>query len=194
MAVPQKRNDYRYTYTDYLAWPDEERWELIDGVPYDMSPAPSRRHQEISVEIIRQVSSFLYQRKCKVFAAPFDIRLSEDDYSNDETIYTVVQPDISVFCDPNRLDDRGGIGAPDICVEILSPATAYKDETEKFRLYQKHGVREYWIVNPDLETVTLYTLEQGEYQNPTVYKKRHKFESTVLEGFELDLAAVFPGQ
>ncbi len=191
MAIPQRKDDYRYTYADYLSWPDEERWELIEGVPYGMSPAPGRVHQKIFGAMFNALYNHLSGNECEVYGAPLDVRLPTADDATDDTTYTVVQPDILVVCDRSRLDDRGCNGAPDICVEILSPATAYRDGTEKLRLYEKHAVTEYWLVNPDLETVTVYTLQDGEYGNPQMYRKRHRLTSTVLAGFGLGLETVF---
>lgn len=119
-------DEKRYTYGDYLTWPDEERWELIEGVPYDMTPAPSTNHQRILGELFRQISTFLLDRDCEVFIAPFDVRLPEGDEA-DEQIITVVQPDIAVICDPAKIDRRGCRKAPDFIIEILSPSTAAKD-------------------------------------------------------------------
>lgn len=196
MAVPKPQKDNKYTYADYLSWPDDERWEIIDGVPYDMSPAPGRKHQEISGKIYRIIADYLDGQKCRVYYAPFDVRFPDkikdsEPPQSDELTYTVVQPDILVVCDREKLDDKGCKGAPDICVEILSPSTSYKDETEKFRLYEKHGVREYWIVNTSLETIAVYRLENSEYGNPVIFKKRHILRSSALEGLELELAKVF---
>ena len=138
----------KYTYADYLTWPDEERWELINGHAYDMSAAPSRRHQDVLGRLFRLIADFFDGRACRVYIAPFDVRLSED-YSDDHLIENVVQPDLSVFCNDDRLDDKGAVGAPDLAVEILSPSTSTKDLKTKLLLYQKFGVREYWIVDPE---------------------------------------------
>ena len=147
----------KYTYADYLTWPDAERWELIDGYPYDMSVAPNRKHQEILGELYREFSNFLDHRPCRVYIAPFDIRLSED-YSDKHLIENVVQPDLSVFCQMDRLDERGAVGAPTLAVEVLSLATTQKDIKTKLLLYQKYGVAEYWIVDPVEEWVEVLIL------------------------------------
>jgi Uma2 family endonuclease len=124
-----------WTYADYCSWPDDERCELIDGVAYAMSPAPSRQYQELSGELFRQFANHLKGKPCKVYDAPFDLRLSEQNAASDNYVTTVVQPDILVVCDSSKLDDRGCNGAPDLIVEILSPATAARDLKEKFDLY-----------------------------------------------------------
>ena len=131
MAIPIKKTDGKYNYADYLLWPDDERWELIEGIPYSMSPAPSRIHQEILMEISGQIRDYLKEKPCKVYPAPLDVRFAETDEA-DDAITTVVQPDILVVCDE----------------EILSPATSSKDMKEKFFLYEKYGVKEYWMVEP----------------------------------------------
>jgi Uma2 family endonuclease len=128
-----------FTYSDYLTWDDDERWELIDGVAYNMTPAPSRFHQQVYGDLYRQLANFFLNTSCKVYAAPFDVRLPEMD-DVDMSTRTIVQPDISVICDPSKLDERGCKGAPDLVVEILSPATARKDMKEKFLRYESEGI------------------------------------------------------
>jgi len=132
----------KFNYADYLNWADDERWEIIEGVPYNMSPAPAREHQRVSAIIFVKIYNFLSGKECEVYFAPFDVRLAETKNEADEEIETVVQPDIVVICDQNKLDKRGCLGSPDIMVEILSPATSYKDQTEKLLLYEKHGVKD----------------------------------------------------
>ena len=145
-----------YSYADYLTWKFQERLELIKGKIFKMSPAPRRIHQEISRDLLTEMNFFLKGGKCNVFSAPFDVRLPKSN-AEDE-IYTVVQPDICVVCDPSKLDDAGCVGAPDLIVEILSESTAKKDKTNKFELYQECGVKEYWIVSPtDQYICLLYT-------------------------------------
>ena len=191
MALPAYKEVERYSYGDYLNWPDEERWELIDGEAYDMSPAPSRWHQRISIELVRQIANFLSGKKCEVYSAPFDVRLPEADEDDSETM-TVVQPDIVVICDPAKLDDRGCRGAPDFVVEILSPFTASKDQIEKLALYQKHGVKEYWIVHPTDNLLTARLLgKDGRYGIPKIYEGMGRLEVATLPGLTIDLDAVF---
>jgi len=160
MALPLYKNR-KVNYADYLTWPEGERWEVIDGMPYNMSPAPSRRHQGILSVLIRRIGNYLDGKPCKVYAAPFDVRLS-DDYSQDELIENVVQPDLSVYCDKSKLDDKGAVGAPDLVVEILSPSTSKKDMTEKMLLYQKFRVREYWVVDPEEKDVRMFVLDEKD--------------------------------
>ncbi|MBF0475436.1 MAG: Uma2 family endonuclease [Deltaproteobacteria bacterium] len=179
------------TYGDYLTWPEEERWEIIEGVPYDMSPGPSIRHQRISRNLFRQIDQFLLGRECEALYAPFDVRLPQTDES-DQNVTTVVQPDISVICDPAKIDDRGCRGAPDFIVEILSPHTSKKDQAEKLALYEKHGVKEYWIIYPDYATVIVRLLGQdGKYGPPEIHETNGSLEVATLPDLAIDLDVVF---
>ena len=195
MALPEKRPG-GYTYADYAAWPDEERWELIDGVPWNMSPAPGRSHQQVLGTIFRRVAAITDSGPCETYVAPFDVRLVEPagerhwdaDEPPDDSVTTVVQPDISVFCRPEVLDERGAHGAPDLIIEILSPSTSYKDQSTKLALYERHRVREYWIVNPDAAWVMVYRLGDGErYGKPDYYTAGESAVSDVLGGARIAL-------
>lgn len=156
-----------FTYGDYCRWDDEERWELIHGEAYAMS-APSRIHQKFVTEFIRQIGNYLQNKACEVYAAPFDVRLPQTNETDDE-VDTVVQPDISVICDPAKLDDKGCRGAPDWIIEVLSPSTAIKDMDIKQNVYQKHGVREYWLIHPTEKWGMIYVLnEAGQYVKPRI--------------------------
>ena len=187
-----KNKDQKWTYADYLTWDDGQRWELIDGAAYCMSPAPGVGHQKVSMDISRQFSSHLKGKPCQIFAAPFDVRLSEQQESSDNYIETVVQPDILVVCDKAKLDDRGCNGAPDLVVEILSPATGGKDLTVKFDLYERHGVQEYWIIHPAEQTLLVYKLhEDKKYGSADRYCNSSKVLVPLLGGMEVNLAEVF---
>ena len=175
----------RYTYSDYCKWDDSERLELIDGVPYAMSPAPSWRHQDVSVGFIYQLRSFLAGKPCKVFAAPFDVRLNAD--AGDDT---VVQPDIVVICDRSKITGTGCVGAPDMAIEILSPSTESRDTLVKFKLYMNAGVREYWIVDPDKKTVAAHVLDSGRFY-VSHYSETDTAPVHVLEGCDINLSEVF---
>ncbi|MCX8124985.1 MAG: Uma2 family endonuclease [Spirochaetes bacterium] len=194
MPVPKQKQDSKYTYADYLTWPAEQRWELIDGIAYDMTPAPDITHQNIVLNIGRIIADYLEEKSCKVFISPVDVRLPESGSDSDENIFTVVQPDIVVVCDKNKIEKRGIIGAPDLVIEVISESTAYKDETEKLKLYQRHGVKEYWIVNPEAFYINVFRLgESGIFEKPLHYRKGETFESTVLEGLVIDCDKVFKG-
>jgi len=192
MGYALKNTEQTWTYADYCSWPDDERWELIDGVAYAMSPAPSRRHQELSGALFNQFYNYLKGKTCKVYAAAFDVRLPEFPEQSDAAVEAVVQPDIVVVCDLSKLDDKGCKGAPDLVVEILSPATGGKDLTVKFDLYERHGVKEYWIIHPDEQTLLVYTLnEDRKYGAAGRYANNSKVPVALLDGLEIDLAEVF---
>ncbi len=190
---PEKLNK-KFTYKDYLTWPEGERWELIDGVAYDMSPAPSRTHQFISSYFTSTFFDYFKGKDCNVFAAPFDVRFP-GGFKADEDVDTVVQPDISVFCDEKKLDDRGGNGAPDLVVEILSPATAAKDLKEKFMLYERAGVKEYWVADPANKTLIAFILgDDGTYARGVVYAGKDVLKTALFEGLEIKMEEVFEEQ
>jgi len=189
MASPKP--DKKYSYADYLQWPDEERWEIIDGVPYDMSPAPSTKHQSISMELGRQIANYLRDKECQVFAAPFDVRLPLNE-EKDEEIYNIVQPDLSVICDPSKLDEQGCKGAPDLVIEIISPFTAKKELNEKFNLYERSGIPEYWVVFPKFNVVVVYSLDDEErYQKSGEFTSDQLLSTKLFPGLEIKLEDVF---
>lgn len=189
MALPAEKP--RYTYADVLTWDESERVELIDGEVFMMAPAPARVHQSISMELSRQIANYLRGKKCKVFPAPFDVRLFEEDGDFPEDMDTVVEPDITVVCDPSKLDERGCKGAPDMVVEILSPSTQRHDRFTKFSLYQRAGVREYWIVDPNNKTAQSFILEDGRYSVKEFGTVGDTMKVNVLEDCVIDLSEVF---
>ena len=192
MGTLASRERERFSYADYCKWTDDERWELIDGVEYDMSPAPSRIHQKLSGELFVRIYDVLKDRQCEVYAAPFDVRLPDYAEASDEEIFTVVQPDIVVVCDASKLDERGCMGAPDLVIEILSPYTAAKDMKIKRDLYEQHGVREYWLVHPTDKTFMIYCLRQDkQYAKAEIYASQDIVESTVIEGLKIELTDLF---
>ncbi len=174
--------DVRYTVADYRTWPDEERWELIDGIAYSMSPAPRSAHQRMSRMLFSRIDAFLEGKSCEPFYAPIDVFLPHPGESGEEE-NTVVQPDILVVCDPAKVADEGIRGAPDFVVEILSDTTAYKDLNEKKDLYESHGVREYWIVKPADGSVLAWRLEDGRYAPVKEYRGEEPVDSVALAGF-----------
>ncbi len=184
MGLPRRDIEY-HTYADYCSWPDDVRYELIDGVAYAMGPAPVRRHQGILLELARQVANTLEGSPCRPYIAPFDVRLPKADESDNE-VDTVVQPDLVVICDRAKLDDKGCRGAPDWVVEVLSPSTAGHDQILKRALYQRVGVREYWLVHPVDRIVTIYTLNSGSYGVPDVRELVGTLAVTVLPEIVID--------
>jgi Uma2 family endonuclease len=184
----------RYTYADYLSWIDDKRRELINGVVFDLFGAPTRLHASITVNLSAIVKWFIKKRngKCKVYHAPFDVRFPKNGETAHDKIYTVVQPDICVVCDPKKLDDRGCIGAPDLIVEVQSPSTAQRDLKQKFDLYEEAGVREYWVVFPGVKGVTVFLLqENGKFDQGTTYEFEGKIPVSIFEGLEIDLKELF---
>ncbi len=193
MSLPQSKiGDAPVTYGEYLNWPEDERWEIIDGVLYDMSPAPSTKHQRVSRDLFVQIHSFLSEKpECEAFFAPFDVRLPEKDEA-DEAIINVVQPDIVVICDLSKIDDKGCRGAPDWIIEVLSPFTSSKDHIAKRLLYERMGVREYWLVHPLDEMITIFILGADGKFEPSVFQEgKGQIKVTALPDLTLDLDAVF---
>jgi len=153
-----------YTYADYLLWHFKERVELIKGKILKMSPAPNSFHQDISMNLTIQIAKIIKNHSCKLYAAPFDVRLINFKESTaDNQITTVVQPDLCVICDRTKIDSKGCIGAPDLIIEILSPGNSKKEMDIKYDLYEENGVLEYWIVNPSEKTIAIYVLQDGRY-------------------------------
>lgn len=180
----------KYSFSDYLSWDESDRAELLDGELIMMAP-PARIHQEISVELTRQLANFLEGKRCRVYHAPFAVRLFEQDGDAPEDVKTVVEPDISVVCDPGKLDGKGCKGAPDMVMEILSPSTQRHDRLVKLDLYQRAGVREYWIVDPDSRTVQVFLLDGGSVLPHEVYGQDAAAKVNVLDGCFIELAKVF---
>jgi Uma2 family endonuclease len=149
-----------YSYFDYLRWHFKERVELIRGKVFKMSPAPNVNHQSILLNLGADFGFFFKQHSCRVFPAPFDVRLPIAKPGKD---YTVVQPDICVICDDSKLDKQGCKDAPDLVVEILSPGNSKHEMQTKFELYEEAGVKEYWIVEPEKKLVLVYSLKDGKY-------------------------------
>lgn len=188
MALPAENK--RYTFADVLTWDEKDRIEIINGEAFMMAP-PSRIHQKIVSELNRQLGNYLEGKRCEVYPAPFGVRLFEEDGDYPEDVDTMVEPDISVVCDPGKLDDRGCKGAPDLIIEILSRSTQRHDRLTKFNLYQRAGVREYWIVDPDSKSVQTFTLEKGYYIAKDFGAASDKVMVGVLEECVIDLSTVF---
>ena len=187
MALPEEK---LYTLADVLVWDEQERVELIDGVPLMMAP-PVRIHQLVLMELAAQLHDFLRGKRCTVYPAPFAVRLFEKDGDNPEDVDTMVEPDISIVCDRDKLDKHGCKGAPDMVVEILSPSTQRHDRLVKLGLYQRAGVREYWIVSPEERAVQVFTLSDGLLLPREVYDRQGVAKVNVLDGSFIELSKVF---
>ena len=175
--------DQRFAYSDYLTWPDEERWELIDGKAYDMTPAPSTRHQMVTLNLVRLISTEVRGTACRCFVAPTDVVFSEHD---------VVQPDVFVVCDRAKITEANIQGAPDLVIEVVSPSTGLKDKREKRHLYEKFGVREYLLVDPALKSVERFTLgTDALYGRGDVFGPTEMLPLLSVEGITINLQEVF---
>lgn len=180
-----------YTYADYLTWRFKERVELIKGKIFEMSPAPKRVHQEISLNITLQIGNYLKGKACKLYEAPFDVRFPLESGVSDDQITTVVQPDLCVICDPAKLDDSGCLGAPDLIIEILSPSSSKKDAQNKYELYQECGVKEYWLVHITDQLVDVFDLRGNEFKLRKIFANPDRIESNAVDGLLVDLGDVF---
>ena len=189
MPLPPRQE--QYTFADVLVWNEGEHIEVINGAAFMMA-TPSRIHQEICFEIGRQLGNYLEGKQCKAYPAPFGVRLFEQDGDRPEDVDTVVEPDISVVCDRNKLDKYGCKGAPDMIVEVLSPSTQRHDQLVKLNLYQRAGVREYWIVDPENKTVrVLVQAGDGTLRTHEVYRQEDVAKVNVLDGCFIELSKVF---
>ena len=179
-----------YTYADYLKWKFKERVELLKGKIARMSPAPSSSHQQISLRVTRKLDNYFLPTTCKLFVAPFDVRLVESK-SNDEKVLTVVQPDLCVICDDNKLDEKGCNGAPDLIVEILSPGNSKKEMGIKFDLYEENGVKEYWIVEPAEKAIFIYNLQNERFIGMKPLTEDDKMKSILFPELIFDVKDIF---
>lgn len=183
----------RYTYADYVKWQLDEYVELIKGKVFKMSPASLSQHQVLEHRLDVELGYYLKKKTCKVFPAPFDVRLTTDGLMDDEQITTVVQPDLCIVCDPSKIDRRGCLGSPDMIIEVLSSSTAKKDLDEKYHLYEESGVKEYWVVFPEEKVISVYLLneEKLEYELVKHFEKGEKVKVNVLENLVIDLDDIF---
>lgn len=185
MAMPDA---VHCTYLDVLEY--DGPVELMDGQLVALS-SPSRRHQAASRSLTVQLANYLSDKKCQVYPAPFDIKLFADSTTEDIDVDTVVVPDLSVICDPGKLDDRGCNGAPDLIIEILSSSTQQHDRLTKFNLYQQAGVKEYWLVDPDNNAIQVFWLENGHYTAKSYAVPGDKLQVLCLDNCIIDVSAVF---
>lgn len=191
MTEPMRANSGNYTYADIVVSPEGERWELIDGIAYDMSPTPPVIHQLILGNLLLQFYPVMEKTACKVYIGPLDVRLpiaGEDGM----TASTVLQPDLLVVCDREKLDERGCVGSPTLVVEILAPHTVKKDTGEKLHKYEEVGVPEYWIIYPAEQILQVFLRDEGgRYGAPVFYTRDEQAPVAVLLGLTIDLTRVF---
>lgn len=192
-SIDQLDVNKKYSYADYLTWKFDEYVELLRGKLSRMA-APTSNHQRLAGRMNTLWDNFLENSPCKVFIAPFDVRLLDHKKSTaDKDIYTVVQPDVCVICDKLKIDSKGCVGSPDLIVEILSPSTKKKDIEDKFELYEYNGVKEYWIVSVEDETILIFDLDDtGNYQFRKIYGDTESdIHSKIIEGFSFKLERLF---
>lgn len=184
MRTHQKQQNY--TYADYCQWDDSRRWELVDGAAYALT-APGLWHQRMLGRLFRKFDEYLDGKECEVFMAPCDVRLNADKADN-----IVVQPDLLIVCDPEKLADGKAVnGAPDLIIEISSPSTSKTDNNIKLRKYREAGVKEYWIVSPDPDMVRVHVLKNHEYVIIDSFSPEEKAPVGIFPGFKIDLAEIF---
>ncbi|MFY7811575.1 MAG: Uma2 family endonuclease [Flavobacterium sp.] len=182
----------QYTYADYLRWQFSERVELIKGFIVKMSPAPSKTHQVISRKLTRHLDRYFENKPCGFFVAPFDVRLlNYKKNQKDNKIYTVVQPDLCVVCDLEKLDEKGCLGAPDLVIEILSPGNSKYELGEKFKLYEENQIKEYWIVEPFENTILIYTLQNDKYIGIKPCIEGEKITSSLFPELDFEIEKIF---
>jgi len=192
MADPIKKEKKIYTYSDYATWYDDKRYEVIQGEAYCMAPGASDIHQDASGELYYAFKHYLRGKKCKVYHPPFDVILPEEEETF-ETASNVVQPDIFIVCDKDKITHRGCCGPPDLVVEILSPSSAKRDTKDKRKLYQRSGVKEYWIADPSNKRIDVYKLEEdGKYGFPEIYAGDDKIRVGIFnDDLEIELSVIF---
>ena len=189
MAIPERSHNGDYTYKDYAQWPEEERWELIDGIAYAQA-TPTRDHQRISRELLFYLTAFFRGQDCEPFHAPFSVVLPEKNQQRQDA-RTVVEPDLVVICDQSRLHKHGYEGSPELIIEILSPSTSSKDMITKRLLYERHGVKEYWIVDPVHRIVTAYRLEGAKFTAFEHFSHKDTLTTSLFPGLAINLSQVF---
>ena len=189
--VEEPSPGYIYTYADYLTWKFEERLELFRGEIFRMSSV-NTKHQLVLGNLHLSIGNYLEGRNCKSFIAPYDIRLPVKNRKKDNEITTVLQPDLCIVCDPDKIDERGVCGAPDLVIEILSPGNSHKEVRLKFELYEEAGVREYWIVHPVEGTVVIYYLDDtGRFGGGKIYASGDIVPVSVVPGLKIDVSDIF---
>ncbi|SHI24025.1 Uma2 family endonuclease [Desulfosporosinus lacus] len=192
--MPLSREDKKYTFADYLTYPEDERWEIIDGVQY-LQASPTPVHQEVLTELVRQIANHLIGKPCKVYPAPFCVRLPLGSEKNEYEVKNIVEPDISIICGKSKIDDKGCNGAPDMIIEIISPSSIKMDRVVKFNKYEKAGVREYWIVEPDQKLVSVVVLQINQrYGRTEIYTEEDKIAVSIFPDLVIDLSEVFTSQ
>jgi Uma2 family endonuclease len=181
-----------YTYADYYTWEFDDRVELFKGKIFEIGASPGTRHQQVLGNLAGILGNNLNRKSHHLFMAPFDVRLIPNENSiKDEDVYTVVQHDLCIICDKNKLDSRGAIGAPDLMIEILLPGNSKKEMTHKYELYQEAGVLEYWLVNPTDKTILIYVLKDGIFVGQQPLVEESSIKSPLFPQLNFQVAEIF---
>ena len=182
-----------YTYADYLSWQFTELVELLRGKVMRRMSGPTDRHQAIVGDLYLAFGNHLRRQRCQIRMAPYDVRLPKRGTTADDAIYTVVQPDVCVICDPSKIESRGCLGAPDLIIEVVSRRTAARDWKDKFDLYEEAGVGEYWIVLPQDNDISVFVLDEAtaRYQLVGEYASPGPIPCRTLPDLNLDWADIF---
>ena len=187
MPITRESERKYCSLAEYRALPEDFRAELVEGELVALS-APSRIHQKFSVSLVTRLGAYLEGKTCELYSAPFDVYLNEKD----EERSTIVQPDIVVICDPNKFRDDGCHGAPDLVIEILSPSNRMREQAYKYELYQKYGVREYWVISPEEKALCVYLRnDKGQLAIQDFYGASDTVKVNILDDCQIDLAPIF---
>ena len=191
IEVQEPDHSLTYTYADYYQWKFMERLELLRGKIFRLAAA-NTKHQQAGGKLFYEFYGFLRGKTCQVFIAPYDVRLPVKNHKRDDQITTVVQPDLTIFCDPAKVDERGACGAPDLAVEILSPSNSRYDLKDKYDVYQEAGIKEYWIIDPIKENVQVSILQaEGQFGPSTTHTGSQRLSPVCLPGFSIEVKELF---
>lgn len=194
MGLPKPVEDQRYSYADYMEFP-EGRWEIIDGEAFAMSPAPTTNHQRVVTSLFLILAQYFDDKPCEILPSPVDVRFpqSEGGPTEDERTFTVVQPDLVVVCDPDRIDERGIKGAPTLVIEVLSESTGGRDLTVKLDLYDREGVLEFWAVHPTHGWMHVFKRPalSSPFSPPLVVARPDSYTTALFPGLEVSMDRVF---
>jgi Uma2 family endonuclease len=181
-----------YTYADYVSWKFRDRIELIWGKIRKMTSAPSTRHQKVLGKLHVKISNVMEGHPCQIFIAPFDVRLPLEDKAGG-IIENVVQPDLCIVCDDDKIDEKGCVGAPDLILEVISPSSSTRDMKDKLKLYEKAKVKEYWVVEPHDGIIHVFILkDNGKYYSKYPVTAEDIISAEGIDGLSIDLTKIFP--
>lgn len=182
MGFPEKKTPHRFSWHDYREWPEDERWQIIDGQAYCMTAAPNIRHQKITGNLYASIREKLEGKPCTTFIAPTDVVF--DDFN-------IVQPDVLVVCDTQKITEANIQGAPDLVIEVISPSNSFMDKKLKLELYERFGVPEYLLVDPVGDLVERYRLIEGTYGRADIFAWHEELPLVSLPRVAISLWEVF---